>query len=342
MDDARALLDQLMGKDRNVNSTNRRQKKFYDRDVDHFWLCGLSPFLLFPNTKSDKLVNDIYYRMFGKEFSEDKLRDDRMLEEWEELSQDVKDKYGYDKVLMDFLEQLVLQCEKQVEKNRERITKEEEALSEQEKLTIAQLTGEAEKLGEDGDVSAAARKMEEIDEFLKTCAARQQKQKMTLCEVTGLLLSVSDQRLHDHYQGKQYRGWKMIKEKLADYKQINDGKGPVAGIPGYRHDGSRASRSRDRDRDFRDRERRRSLERRYRRSPVSPKRRRSSSGSPRKYRSRRRRSTSRRRSVSRKRSKSRSRRSSSSSSSSDASRTKKSNDKRGSSDKESSSTDTKP
>eukprot|EP00916_Digyalum_oweni_P002951 GHVL01005422.1.p1 GENE.GHVL01005422.1~~GHVL01005422.1.p1 ORF type:complete len:184 (-),score=36.66 GHVL01005422.1:855-1406(-) len=178
VDNARSLLDQLMGKDRNVPQKLRRVKKFYDDDVDHYWLCGLSPFLMFPNTKSDKLVNDTYFRMHGKPFEVDeKVRDDSMKEEWDELPQDVKDKYGYEYKLMQFLDHLVAQGDKQVEKNRDRISLEEEALSLSDKQHIARLTSEAERMGEEGLVSDAARKMEEIDEFLKCCAGRNRGQK---------------------------------------------------------------------------------------------------------------------------------------------------------------------
>jgi hypothetical protein len=40
MDEARALLDQLMGKDRNLPAEQRRARHFTDEDVCKYYLCG--------------------------------------------------------------------------------------------------------------------------------------------------------------------------------------------------------------------------------------------------------------------------------------------------------------
>ena len=55
MDSTRALLDELMGKDRNVPLSERKVKelRFTDSIVCKYELAGLCPFTLFKNTKSD-------------------------------------------------------------------------------------------------------------------------------------------------------------------------------------------------------------------------------------------------------------------------------------------------
>ena len=50
MDEQRALLDQLMGSQRDVPDELKREVHFYDREIDKFWLLGVQPFDLFKNT----------------------------------------------------------------------------------------------------------------------------------------------------------------------------------------------------------------------------------------------------------------------------------------------------
>lgn len=55
MQEQRALLDQLFGKDRDLPSWEKEkvERKFSDADVCKYALCGLCPFKLFTNTRSD-------------------------------------------------------------------------------------------------------------------------------------------------------------------------------------------------------------------------------------------------------------------------------------------------
>jgi RNA-binding protein Luc7-like 2 len=56
MDEQRALLDALMGKERDlpVEQQEKVKKKFSDRSVCKYFICGLCPYHeLFKNTKSD-------------------------------------------------------------------------------------------------------------------------------------------------------------------------------------------------------------------------------------------------------------------------------------------------
>lgn len=56
MDEAREMLDQLMGKTRNLTNDMKEtaaQLKFSDKRVCKYFLCGLCPYLTFITTKSD-------------------------------------------------------------------------------------------------------------------------------------------------------------------------------------------------------------------------------------------------------------------------------------------------
>ena len=55
MDETRAMLDELMGRDRNVPLDERSTKplEFSDREVCKYDLAGLCPYGLFRNTRSD-------------------------------------------------------------------------------------------------------------------------------------------------------------------------------------------------------------------------------------------------------------------------------------------------
>ena len=58
MDAQRALMDQLMGAHRDLDPEDAAAKKknFYDDDIDKNYLCGLCPYTLFKNSKSEIAV----------------------------------------------------------------------------------------------------------------------------------------------------------------------------------------------------------------------------------------------------------------------------------------------
>lgn len=56
MDEARAILDQLMGKTRDFTENQKvtmHQIHFYDDQVCKYYICGLCPYIAFGGTKSD-------------------------------------------------------------------------------------------------------------------------------------------------------------------------------------------------------------------------------------------------------------------------------------------------
>ncbi len=55
VDATRALLDELMGKDRNLHPAERKNDAthFWDEDICKYYICGFCPHDLFTNTKND-------------------------------------------------------------------------------------------------------------------------------------------------------------------------------------------------------------------------------------------------------------------------------------------------
>jgi hypothetical protein len=119
MDEARALLDQLMGNERDVSLDERTNKKrhFSDDDVCKHYLCGLAPFSLFRNTKSDLTPEGGY----------NKVQCDESKAQWEALTQEERDSYGYDYELMRVLGGFVADCDRKVRRAKARIEGDERA-----------------------------------------------------------------------------------------------------------------------------------------------------------------------------------------------------------------------
>ena len=79
----RALLDQLMGRDRDLEESEKREQHFSDEDVDRYYLvCGWTPYVLFQNTKSE--INESW----------DKISDPKLKAQWDALSDREKAGYG--------------------------------------------------------------------------------------------------------------------------------------------------------------------------------------------------------------------------------------------------------
>eukprot|EP00242_Pyramimonas_sp_CCMP2087_P008524 CAMPEP_0198214366 /NCGR_PEP_ID=MMETSP1445-20131203/40838_1 /TAXON_ID=36898 /ORGANISM="Pyramimonas sp., Strain CCMP2087" /LENGTH=405 /DNA_ID=CAMNT_0043889533 /DNA_START=197 /DNA_END=1414 /DNA_ORIENTATION=+ len=152
-------------------------------------------------------------------------------------------------------------------------------LDDESKLLIAAKVAAAEMAGEEGDVDAAQRFMEEVEAIKRLAAARapppsekerNQDQKLRVCDVCGAFLSIydSDRRLADHFGGKMHLGYMLIREKIKTIsKALLNPKPVVREERKNRGDERERSREKDRDRDSgrdRDRDRDRDRERRPR------------------------------------------------------------------------------
>jgi len=114
--EARAMLDALMGSDRNAaipksghNNLQRTKKSCYDRDICPLYCAwGVDVYELFTNTKSDLGPNPSVVR--------DDARD-----EWLGLPDHEKDRLGYEVMLHRKLGELVRNCDRIVNRNKEKL-----------------------------------------------------------------------------------------------------------------------------------------------------------------------------------------------------------------------------
>lgn len=223
MDQFRAILDELMGKDRDLPRKERikLQKHFDSSEVCKYYLLDFCPHDLFPNTKSDlgpcKKRHDQYFK---QQFMKDSNRESYQIK--------------YEEMLMDFLEELIAEVDNKMKKSLERI---EAPLPETEKpkdvmdqirlidMKIQELLEAAEKFGEVGRIDDSEIVMRQIDRlkeqrnelnaFSEHPLMMKEKQ-MKVCEVCGAMQSLQDneKRLLVHIEGKLHTGYAQIREKL--------------------------------------------------------------------------------------------------------------------------------
>jgi len=222
MDEQRKLLDQLMGKHRNADASVKvKERHFSDNDVCKFHLAGLCPYSLFQNTRSD----------LG--FHPDDIEDDETCkEEWDKLNEREKIKYGYEKQLMLFLRKLVQRCDERVERQKSRqidamITEGDVERAMLMEKQIKDLTASAEQLAEEGEIEQAQALMSQVERLKqakeKIAAGPQGEKRMIVCEVSGNLMSNTDneERIQAHFTGKMYIGWKKVRETLKQLEELD-------------------------------------------------------------------------------------------------------------------------
>lgn len=321
MDDARALLNSLMGNDRNARPEQRKIRRFTDDDICRNYNLGLCPHDLFRNTKIDLGVCEKEHNEFLKE-------------EFEEDPDIEKYKRKWRGPLRTQLRRLLEGVDRRSGSNQLRIAREKEGgpagASEEQKLHLATLKEEvsiklksAEQAADDGkfedsrsimkDTEALKRRIEDLE------TKRYEKySKDSICDVCGLI--IDSQEVEDmktgrgwHINGKQHIGYTLIREKLKELEEesardrANGLRTPTPSPEKERPRKPEAkrrkspSRSKGRSDARRRKSKSRSPSRRKRKSSRSRSRRRKSSRS--RSRSRRKKSRSRKRSRSRSRDK---------------------------------------
>jgi len=228
------MMDEMMGEDRNLVEEEKanRRRHFSDSDIDKFFLCGLSPHSALQNTKSD----------IG---STTQKQDQKMKDMWDAVPQEEKDKYGYERELLEFCESLIVDMDRKIKREVERIGPQDHTgLSEEHEkqctaldAQIKELQQRAEQLGEDGEVDKAQEAFSQAETMkqkknLIVEAAKASAKRLFVCEISGLVYSNLDgeQRLKDLKNGRMYRGWSAIRDKAKELRAKN----PPKGIPGYK------------------------------------------------------------------------------------------------------------
>uniref|UniRef100_A0A7S1SVQ0 Uncharacterized protein n=1 Tax=Tetraselmis chuii TaxID=63592 RepID=A0A7S1SVQ0_9CHLO len=174
-------------------------------------------------------------------------------------------RYPYEHELMGVLEQLTREMDRKIQRAKDRAEKESQPrpLSDADKVALDELDTKmkealekAEQLGEEGDVDGAQVFSQQAEAFAKQKESKhrqatQPERTMTVCDICGVFMNSTDNeaRRRDHLSGKQYLGWKAIREKLDELQK------KLRGVPMPREPSRGDDRSRDRD-DRRDRDRR--------------------------------------------------------------------------------------
>jgi rubrerythrin len=222
MEQQRAVLDQLFGLERDLplSQLSKTKKSYADKEVCKYYLAGLCPYHeLFKNTKSD--LGPCQFQ----------LHDARFKEEYNALSNEHKQRY--ERELSRKLQDLVREMDRKIAKNKQRadeenapksVTEEQQRLLDDMSTQVKQLMELSQKLGEEGNVTESLQTAQEaekikteresMDKLLKYPCGRI----MFVCEVCGVFINSTDNeaRRADHYNGKQYLGWKAIRDKLRD------------------------------------------------------------------------------------------------------------------------------
>ncbi|XP_065125269.1 luc7-like protein 3 [Paramisgurnus dabryanus] len=229
---AAQLLDELMGRDRNLAPDEKRCNVRWDHEtVCKYYLCGFCPAELFTNTRSDLGPCE-------------KIHDENLRKMYEKSSRFMKE--GYERDFLRYLQSLLAEVERRIRRGHARLAlsqaqqnsgtpgpsgkNEEKAQVLTEK--IEELVVQIEELGSEGRVEEAQGMMklveqlkEEREQLSSTPStiesfAAQEKQ-MEVCEVCGAFLIVGDaqSRVDDHLMGKQHMGYAKIKATVEELKE---------------------------------------------------------------------------------------------------------------------------
>ncbi|CAN1159110.1 Luc7-like protein 3 [Linum perenne] len=236
MDAQRAMLDSLMGADRNLTENEKKDFKeitWDSKEVCPYYMARFCPHDLFVNTKSDLGPCERVHDPKLKESFEKSPRHDKFLLKFEsELSQ------RCDKLVMDL--------DRRVRRGRERLAQDEEPIplpplsaEKLEQLAVVEekiknLLGQVEELGEAGKVDEAQALMKKVDELNAEKALIQApngklplipvEKKMALCEICGSFLVANDalERTQSHVTGKQHIGYGLVRDFIAEYKEARE------------------------------------------------------------------------------------------------------------------------
>ncbi|XP_047736148.1 luc7-like protein 3 isoform X2 [Hyalella azteca] len=238
---AAALLDELMGRNRNVNPNDCNNKLTWESpEVCKHYLVKFCPHDLFTNTKSDLGICD-------------KIHDEDIKREFD--ASNTHRRAAFEDDFIRYADTMLVDVDKRIRKGRQRlslsvkealsnVTTGDVAVDEQIELLSERITGlvnEAERLGNEGNVEEAQglsklcdKLREERDQLRKAhentvwhqaaeMAASQEKQ-MEVCEICGAFLIVGDaqQRIDDHLTGKQHMGFAKLRDAIKEIKDARE------------------------------------------------------------------------------------------------------------------------
>ena len=228
----------MQGSERDLLPEQRtgRKAQYDDPDVCKYYLCGLDV-NMFKNTRSN---DDLQRHISPEDFA--KIQSDDLRADFNALSPPERAKSGYEMQTKRLLDVLIRECDSRIARQNARceemnanaaeLKPEQKQIIDKYNSQISEYAAKAEKLGEDGEVDAAQQALAESDR-LKVLRDEAETRfgnvkQMFACAVSGVLMSSVDneERKIEHETGKQYVGWKLLRElrdelseKIAGYAQ---------------------------------------------------------------------------------------------------------------------------
>ena len=228
----------MQGSERDLLPEQRtgRKAQYDDPDVCKYYLCGLDV-NMFKNTRSN---DDLQRHISPEDFA--KIQSDDLRADFNALSSPERAKSGYEMQTKRLLDVLIRECDSRIARQNARceemnanaaeLKPEQKQIIDKYNSQISEYAAKAEKLGEDGEVDAAQQALAESDR-LKVLRDEAETRfgnvkQMFACAVSGVLMSSVDneERKIEHETGKQYVGWKLLRElrdelseKIAGYAQ---------------------------------------------------------------------------------------------------------------------------
>ena len=248
VDAQRALLDELMGVDRDAPPAARaaRPIRVDDPDVCKLALAGLCPHGLFKNTKSD--LGPCRWRRHEEWGGWASVAD-----AWTSLPPADRARYGYEADLHALLDGMVRDMDRKIERARERLAASaaaaRAAIPQADLDHVASLRAQAnaavqagESAAASGDADAAVDATRQADkaaagaDTADAALARRAPPAQTVCTVCGIQLAVNEPeaRVKEHVEGKQYVGWSAVRARLAELRKEGvplGGRGGGVGAP---------------------------------------------------------------------------------------------------------------
>ena len=233
--DFAAMLDEMMGPERNIDldKVTGKRRRFDDEDVDRHFLVGCSPYQLFQGSKK----NIGYLDEFARHAGMDPARNSRMVcdeackAEYEALPQTEKDRLGWERDTFFLLGFLIKRCDDRVRNAREQLeaharrvedkvaerkvgwqTRIDAKMRASEEAGEAGLVDECQKLIAEADAICAASE-KDLEQYRKEQSRGTDHQKV--CPVSGAIVTkdaTPESDTSGHYAGRNYVGWKKIRE----------------------------------------------------------------------------------------------------------------------------------
>lgn len=224
-DDARALLDSLMGPSRDAAAVDQKGEGFLDKNVCKRYLCGLCPNDWFKSTKREMDTCG-------------KIHSDQLAEEMRAHPQAARYVAEFEQELFTFLEEICSDADRWVARERKNLrgpgielqlsVGHQRSLSEK-KGKYKDLIDESTRLGEAGEVQKSSEFMElasvlkkEMDEMLAKFTVETGGE--DVCEACGVRFPLGNTpneigNRESHFQGKMHDAYTTIRKRLEELRE---------------------------------------------------------------------------------------------------------------------------